>query len=179
MGLWFLSAVAICCVILTISVLYLVPARPDKTLSQHIMCRRETILLGKALLTIAGVLLIIWTAQSQIPPVLMIMLAWLSINFVMMGLLPYGVSRRQNLFHDIAAWGSVPLALLFEISILVLFFNHIGLIVGSVLAIQSLLLSVLIVPQLKKLRPKLMLAGQLVFFTGLIVTLFALEIGHA
>lgn len=178
-GWWLLGGMTACGVLLVVATLRLVPARFDITLSQHIMRHPRAVIFGKVLLPLIGGLLAAWTLGYSLPLLLTSLLLLLSVFFVIMGLLPYGVNARKDRVHDMAAWGSVPLIILAEMAALWFYQGAERWVILAALSVQLALVAVRVVPFLKPWRQKLTLIGQLVFFAGLFATLWILEVAHA
>lgn len=178
MGLGLLVAAFGCMAVLTTLTLRRVPIDLSKTLSQHIQQQRVTVWLGHVLLSVIGLLLAVWWWLRPLPLALDGLLLVMVVNCVVMGVLPYGVSKRQNLVHDLAAWGSVPVVLVFELAALGLPARVAWVALGALIC-QLALLAIRFVPSLSAWRPKLTLIGQLVFFAGFAAVLVAVELAHA
>lgn len=176
-----LLTTVMCLSVLSVVVLKRVPLRLDKTLSQHINQTAYTIFIGRVFLAIAGLALICWAILIKTPSAAIELIA-LAIGacFIIMGQFPYGASRRNDIVHDIAAWGSMVLMLALEtflFGIVGLFLSLPQIIVGLAIISQVLLIVTYIL--VKPAKRTLMLIGQFIYFFTFMLSLAVIEVVYA
>lgn len=175
--MWLLLFASVCLFVLAVIVLRRVPVRLDKTLSQHINQTASTILAGRILLAAAGLALVGWAVWLNGTTVMMYLTVLLGLCLIAIGQLPYGQNRRVNLAHDAVTWGAMLLILALELYGLVVFGGeHMlpVLVLGGAIAVQ--LLMILMYVFIKPSRKTLMLVGQFVYFTLMMMSLIVMEL---
>lgn len=75
----------------------------NESLSHHIAQTKQTIVWGAALLTLASVLLWAWALMIDVSWFTRAALMAVGASYVVTGLVPYGVSKRRDMVHDVAA----------------------------------------------------------------------------
>lgn len=152
------------------------PIRTGKTLSQHIMLSRQTIIAGVILLSIIGVSLLSWAHMRQVPLPLRATISCIAVAFVVMGVAPYGRGVQRNRVHNYSAWGSAPLMMASELLIAWFFPAAMTIVAGAILCQLVILLLYYLAPPWNR---RIVLVGQLVYFAAFFLVLFAAEISYA
>lgn len=152
------------------------PIRTDKTLSQHIMLSRQTIIAGAVLLSIIGVSLLIWAHMRQVPLPLQVIISCIAVAFIVMGVVPHGRGVQRNRVHNYVAWGSAPLMMASEL--LIAWFFPAAMLIAQVAVLYQLV--ILLLYHLAPLWHRyIVLVGQLVYFAAFFLILFVAEISYA
>lgn len=173
-----LGLMAGCLLVLLVYTLWMVPLQLGKTLSMHIEQRTRTVIAGKILLPLTGLSLALWAVQSALPRVVQLLLLIVSLNFCVMGLVPFGVSQRRTLVHNIAAWGCIPVITIIEVLVL-LSDTHpvVRVVASSALVCQAIVLGCYFFA--KPWHRYIMLVGQAIYFSLFVAMIWAMERFHA
>ena len=173
-----LGLMAGCLLVLLIYTLWMVPPQFGKTLSMHIEQRTRTVIAGKILLPLTGLSLALWTVQSASPLAVQLLLLVVSLNFCVMGLVPFGVSQQRTLIHNIAAWGCIPVITIIETLILLSDAHSVVRVVTSgAMVCQAIVLGCCFFA--KPWHRYIMLVGQAVYFSLFVAVVWAMECAHA
>ncbi len=173
-----LGLMAGCLLVLLIYTLWMVPPQLGKTLSMHIEQRTRTVIAGKILLPLTGLSLALWAVQSASPLAMQLLLLVVSLNFCVMGLVPFGMSQRRTLIHNIAAWGCIPVITIIETLVLLSDASSVVWVVTSgAMVCQAIVLGCYFFA--KPWRRYIMLVGQAVYFSLFVAVVWAMEYAHA
>ena len=173
-----LGLMAGCLLVLLVYTLWMVPPQLGKTLSMHIEQRTRTVIAGKILLPLTGLSLALWAMQSVLPRAVQLLLLIVSFNFCVMGLVPFGVSQRRTLVHNIAAWGCIPVITIIEAFVL-LSDTHlvVRVVTSGALVCQAIVLGCYFFA--KSWHRYIMLVGQAIYFSLFVAMIWAMECVHA
>ena len=173
-----LGLMAGCLLVLLVYTLWMVPLQLGKTLSMHIEQRTRTVIAGKILLPLTGLSLALWAVQSALPRAMQLLLLVVSLNFCVMGLVPFGVSQRRTLVHNIAAWGCIPVITIIE-ALVLLSDTHlvVRVVTSGALVCQAIVLGCYFFA--KSWHRYIMLVGQAIYFSLFVVMIWAMECAHA
>ncbi len=173
-----LGLMASCLLVLFVYTLWMVPPQFDKTLSMHIEQRTRTVIAGKILLPLTGLSLALWAVQSGLPQVMQLLLLVVSLNFCVMGLVPFGVSQRRTLVHNIAAWGCIPVITIIE-ALVLLSDTHpvVRVVTSGALVCQAIVLGCYFFA--KPWHRYIMLVGQAIYFSLFVAMIWTMECVHA
>lgn len=130
----------------------------SKTLSWHIARNKNTIILGKILLPIAGMSLAVSTVLMNLAILPTVLLLVVASGFTLMGLIPYGLGPRRDRWHDSVAWISAFAGMAFAFLSAILGVS-VWLAIAS-LAVQLLFAGIFWIA--RNYRP--ILAGQILYF---------------
>ncbi len=149
----------------------------DESLSLHIKRSQSLKNIAAVLLAIAAVCLTAWGTQKGLQWPLVALLAVLSVNFLIMGFVPYGRSIFRNIVHDFAAWGSIPIILIFEFLVAYVSSCTVGAAAGLAIAAQLVIVGVYLF--IRRLHKYLMFLGEIAYFSTFFIVLIVMEIVYA